>query len=355
MIRGIRGKRPRIGATTATASAMNISDSSDSSGRSNRSTALGRVREFFLLRQAERTIKSYETGQEQRVRAHAVAAEQRLAAARRVWQSVPAAALLLEAVRHYLRALKEAQPAGGRPPDGDLASSLPALPPDAARPEATPSDDERVRAALTATDSLYLDRMTPEEAALTRTALERAASALGGHVEARSLAHVRGSRWGRVAAVVILALYAGLALARAVLLPRNVARDKPVHPSSSRHGDGHELVDGEVDTVPGVLTGMEESPSAVIDLVAIYAVDEVRVYNRIDQSFDDCLPLAVEVSLDGATYKEVGRRDQHFAADPPWIVPVHHEVARFVRVRVLRRGYLALSEVEVFGKKQKAR
>ena len=190
-------KAQRTGATTAAASSMThpvTSASSVSSDRSSRSTALGRVHEFFLLRQAERTIRSYETGQEQRVRAHAVAAEQRLAAARRVWQAVPAAALLLEAVRHYLHALREAQPARGRPPDSDLASRLPALPPDTARPQATPSDDERVRAALIATDSLYLDRMTPEEAALTRAALERAASALGDHVEARSLTHVRGSR-----------------------------------------------------------------------------------------------------------------------------------------------------------------
>jgi hypothetical protein len=88
-----------------------------------------------------------------------------------------------------------------------------------------------------------------------------------------------------------------------------------------------------------------------IDLVDTYAVDQIRVHNRIDQAFDDSLPLVVEVSVDGATFKQLGRREEHFAADPPWILKTSHEPARLVRIKVMKRGYLALSEVEVYGKR----
>ncbi len=276
---------------------------------SNLSTAFGSLREYFALRRAEQTVRGYEARQQARVRAHAAAAGTRRSAGRRVWQAVPAAALLLESVRHYLLASLAARDASfdeSAPTNDELAAALPPLPPDPARPDATPPDDERVRAALSSTDSLYFDRQTREDAARTRVALERAASLLAGHVEARSLVNIRGTRWGRRAGMALLALYGAVLAGRAVFLPKNVALDKPVHPSSSRHGTGQELVDGELDTVPGVLTGMEESPNAVIDLMDTYAIDEVRVHNRLDQAFDDCLPLAVELSVDGVTTRESG-------------------------------------------------
>ncbi|MDP9001383.1 MAG: hypothetical protein M3O46_14875, partial [Myxococcota bacterium] len=66
----------------------------------------------------------------------------------------------------------------------------------------------------------------------------------------------------------------------------------------------------------------------------------------------DCLPLVVELSTDGKTYAELARRDDHFDSDPPWIVEAGGRRARYVRVRVARKSYLALSEVEVFGRKK---
>jgi hypothetical protein len=318
------------------------------------SAAYGTVREFVLLRKAERTVRAYAPAQESLVRAHAVAARRRLAAGRRTWDTAAASALLLEAVRHLLIASRVAADAGT---DGasltaqDLVDALPPVPPETSRAQASPTDDERVRAALASRDPLHLDRLEPEQLARTRVALERAASLLSRRVETRTAANIRGNRWGRIAALVLVALYLGVVVTRAVLLPKNIALGKPVHPSSSRHGDGKELVDGELATVPGVFTNVEESPSAVIDLLDVYAIDEVRVHNRLDQAFDDCLPLAVEISTDGVSYKDVGQRDAHFAADPPWIVALHRAPARYVRMRVLHRGYLALSEVEVLGKK----
>ncbi len=293
-------------------------------------SGIASIREFFGLRRAEETVAAYQPAQQERVLAHASAAARRLSAGRRSLDDVAAAALLRDAVRLYQHAWEAAH--------------------DATQPVA-PEHDDRVRAALSSDDPLVFDRMSREEVALTRVALEQAATTLAGGVETRSLLNLRATRWGRRAAIVVSGLYLLGAVASEIWLPKNVALEKPVHPSSSRHGDGHELVDGEIATVPGVFTNVEESPNVTIDLVDTYAVDQIRVHNRIDQAFDDSLPLVVEVSVDGATFKQLGRREEHFAADPPWILKTNHEPARFVRIKVMKRGYLALSEVEVYGKK----
>jgi hypothetical protein len=97
---------------------------------------------------------------------------------------------------------------------------------------------------------------------------------------------------------------------------------------------------------------MEESPNVVIDLLDTYRIQRVKVHNRLDGWYDDCLPLVVELSTDGKTYADLARRDDHFDSDPPWIVEAGGQPARYVRVRVARKSYLALSEVEVFGRKK---
>jgi hypothetical protein len=312
------------------------------------------IREFVTLRRAESTVRAYLPAQHLRVRAHAAAAEARLHAGRKVSHPVAAAVLLREAVVHYLAALEAA-----RDPDAEeqaLATrtlEMPELPPDPARPRAEPSDDARVRAALAARDPLYFDSLPTEDVERTRWALDRAGGMLRRRVEARSLASVRGTRWGRIAALVVVALYAALAFVKAKLLPQNVALHKPVHASSMMKNppDGHELVDGEVGPGLGIHTNTEDSPSVTIDLTAEYWVQRVKVHNRVDGYFDDCLPLVVEVSRDDKVYQQVARRDVHFDAEPPWVVDAGGRPARYVRIRVDRRSYLALSEVEVYGKK----
>jgi hypothetical protein len=221
------------------------------------------------------------------------------------------------------------------------------------RPTATPTDDARVRAALSTLDPLYFDRLSPEDVARARWALERAARMLRRRVEARSLSNVRGTRWGRLAALGLLIAYGLVAWTRAAVMTPNIALGKPVRLSSNlnRSFDGHELVDGEIGTSYGIQTINEESPNVIIDLLDTYRIEKVDVYNRVDGWFDDCLPLVVEFSTNGASYSEIGRRDEHFDPDAPWVVAGHQRVARFVRLRVARRSYLALSEVEVFGHK----
>ncbi|MGH7293369.1 MAG: hypothetical protein ACRELB_00480, partial [Polyangiaceae bacterium] len=112
-----------------------------------------------------------------------------------------------------------------------------------------------------------------------------------------------------------------------------------------------ELTDGEKGTTFTKLTLQDDNPNAVIDLLGRYWIDKVKIYNRADGWFDDCLPLVVEVSKDGSRWDEIGRRTEHFGAGTPWVVDGGGRPASFVRVRVDRKSYLLLSEVEVFGKK----
>ncbi|HTQ45498.1 MAG TPA: discoidin domain-containing protein [Polyangiaceae bacterium] len=307
------------------------------------------IAEFFTLRRAERTVRAYVPAQSARVRRHVDAAEKRLRAGRRLTDATAAAVLLREAVLQYLIAMETARDAGATE---DATASLPALPRDPARPRADPSDDARVRAAIASRDPLYFDGLSSEDVERARWALDRAASMLRGHVESRTLVAVRGTRWGRLAAVTVLVLWGVLALAKAKLLPKNVAYGKPVHPSSLAETipDGRELVDGDTGDSYAFKTREEDMPNVVIDLGGIYWLDTIKVHNRVDGWFDDCLPLVVEVSRDGNKWDEVARRERHFDANPPWVVDAGGRGARFVRLRVARHASLALSEVEVYGK-----
>jgi hypothetical protein len=317
------------------------------------------VREFFTLRRAERTVRAYLPGQQAKAKALCDAAAVRLLAGRRTLQAVPASLLLRDALAIYLRAYEASQAASPEDPedtdDHRLAPLMPPVPADSAAPHTQPADDARVRAAFLVRDRFYFDRLPDDELERTRWALDRTCGVARRRVELRSVVHLRGLQWGRIAAVLLVTVYAVFAYVHARYAPVNVALGKPVHPSSRKAGepDGHDLVDGDIGTGHAMATNTEDNPSVVIDLQAEYPIDEVRVHNRVDGWFDECLPLVVELSTDGVHYDEAGRREEHFDADPPWVVGTRGRVARFVRVRVMRRSYLALSEVEVFSRPRK--
>jgi hypothetical protein len=320
-------------------------------------TFIDPIREFFTLRAAERSVVDRTPAQNARARTLSAAAAVRLRSARRTLESVPAALLLREALALRLRAAEAAEQSseGARDWESLLTTCLPSVPLDPVEPQA--ADGRRLRDALQATDPLYFDGLPPEELERTRQALDRACARLRGGLEVRTPLQIRALRWGRAAAVVLVAAYAAIAFVRARYGPVNVALGKPVHPSTRRPGspDGHELVDGDIGLSYAVETTVEDSPNIVIDLLGSYAVDRIDVHNRVDGWFDECLPLVVELSSDGAHYDEVGRREQHFDANPPWSVATGGHVAHFVRLRIPRRSHLTLSEVEVFGKPNPSR
>jgi F5/8 type C domain len=314
--------------------------------------------EFFLLREAERTARAYTPAQRDRIDVHHVAAEERFRAARRLIDPVCSAVLVREALLGYLRAAAIARahaldvaradvPAGCEAWDAQGAR----IPPDPLEPDAA-GDVERVRAALAASAPLFFDQMSGRELARTRGALDRAAFAIRGAGRVRSLAYVRGARFGRIAAVIVTLAFVVYRVLEATFWP-DLAHGKPVTSSSVMPGspDGHDLVDGTIGTSFALATNNEESPWIQVDLLRVYRLTAVDVYNRVDGWFDDCLPLVLQTSVDGVTWDDVGRRDTTFIYDPPWIVHVDHKPARFVRVHALRRTYLALSRIAVFGSK----
>ena len=316
--------------------------------------ALASIREFFLLEEHTRVAAGYVPDQHARIVALRWAADERLRAARGA-ASAPSACVLL---REGVLALARAH-AGVRYPERDVTALppnecvqyVPDLPPDPA--DGRTGDSDRVRDVLVATDPLHLDKLDPNALALARIALERTARALKKTVETRTVTHLRALRRGRISAAVLIVLYVIWLGVRSHVLPVNIAIGKPVYVSSYKFNppDGHGLVDGRPGYTFAVHTNVQDSPNVVIDLQGDYAIDTIKVYNRADGWWDDCLPLVVEYSRDGRSYTELARRETHFGFDVPWVIEASGRMARYVRIRVARRSYLALRRVEIFGRK----
>jgi hypothetical protein len=318
---------------------------------------LAPLHEFLFLERAARAAEAYSPDQLSRVLELRAAAMERLAAARRASSTLAACMLSREAVALFARARALARDA--TLDDAALAAldgcaEVPDLGPDPT--DGTTGDAILVREALATSDLLYLERLDPAVLDRLRIALDRAARGLLVRVETRSPVHIRALRWGRFSALFLVALYAAWLVVRPLFVPVNISAGKPVRASSHLplSPAGRELVDGHPGIAFGVHTAVaEDVPFVEIDLLATFVIDHVDVYNRSDGWQDDCLPLVLELSQDGKTYTEIGRRDQHFGADLPWSVPGSKHVARFVRLRVAKHGYLALGRVDVFGMKRK--
>jgi hypothetical protein len=93
-------------------------------------------------------------------------------------------------------------------------------------------------------------------------------------------------------------------------------------------------------------TKEEESPWFMIDLEAPTSVSSVDVLNRRDCCGERAIPLVVELSADGKTWREVARRDEPFSV---WKATFTAQDARYVRLRVPRKTHLHLSRIGVHG------
>ena len=91
-------------------------------------------------------------------------------------------------------------------------------------------------------------------------------------------------------------------------------------------------------------TSREPSPWVSFDLEHVVAVRAVTVVNRGDCCDDRAVPLALEVSEDGTTWRELARRTETFTRwEPRFAVAT----ARWVRLRATRPTHLHLESVAI--------
>lgn len=314
-------------------------------------SALAAAREAFALTRAEANARAYTAAQAEAVRALVRAAQRRRNGAATRWSAFaqPAGvALAREALALYVRAAEVARDAGVDPAEVDPAAALERL---AAEGRAT-DDWQLARAALASRDPLFLDRLAPGALAATGAALDACARSIARTIETRSVTAVRATRWGRIAAVAVLALYCAFAVFRATRPVQNIALGKKVYISSSHphsKADAQTLVDGRTVRAWAFHTLDEDGPWVAIDLEEPHALVQIRVHNRADGWLEGDLPLALELSIDGGKYVEVARREEIFEPGHPWEIDVRGHRARYVRLRTLRRSGLALAAVEVYG------
>jgi hypothetical protein len=91
-------------------------------------------------------------------------------------------------------------------------------------------------------------------------------------------------------------------------------------------------------------TKEEPNPWLEIDLERVLPVGRIEVQNRSDSSAERAVPLIVELSTDGKSYRPVAERAQPFNS---WMATFAPTDARYVRLRVPRTTILHLERVSV--------
>ena len=318
-----------------------------------------RAREVLLLESAEKAAAGCSAEMRDHLRELCAAAERRLdglAAVHGGEHAVPAVLLTREAIAILISAWLFSQGEHG---------SGPPLPPEAAwrrlrelgeagKLDPLPSVLEQAPELLSAGDPTSLDRADPQTLAAARDGGDRVVAWLRAQLELRTVRQIKLERRLRLVGFSVgAAVLLGGAVAWAVM-PANVARGKPVTTSSRHRGtpppDG--AVDGDHGGTFGFHTRTDNPPWVQIDLEAPYVIQEVVVYNRNDGHFDAAIPLELSLSSDGTTWEKVAERTERFTAARPWHARLSNLEARYVRLSVPRLTALALSEVEVYGKRK---
>jgi hypothetical protein len=298
---------------------------------------------------AERTVPECPPRQRATAKKYLDAARMRLAPARDVWSAprpVVAAALLRDAAILLRLAVAAAR---GEAPPATTGASMPASIP---APEGPDGAARWVTAAVSSPDPLYFDALDDADLDASIRALKDEVQRLQTQIDFRSDAYWRGTRIGRQASLVIVALWLGYLAVAGLFAQPDLALGKTVRASSHQVGtpDPSGLVDGKIAETYGFHTSTSaRDPWAIIDLGRDMDLRRVVVYNRSDTNLNDGLPFAVDVSNDGSTFREVAHRDAPFGDGsflaPPWTASIRDH-ARYVRIRATH--YMALNEVEVF-------
>lgn len=296
------------------------------------------LREVFWLENAEERARALGTAERERRQRFSAAARARRAVARKSSSAPVAVVLLRDALELALRAPH----ADG---DFDLVTALERARLDTRMPNAT----SRVLELLVLDSPLAVDDLSFAEAESLREAFDDCVAAALGEARAPSVFSVRALRIGRALGAVLLVAWVVSSYVRTHFLVHNVALGKLVT-SSPLRGESptpDHLVDGRTRGTYGLATTEVEHPFVDIDLEQTYVLDHVVVYNRGDGWFDDSLPLVLSVSDNGVRFEEIARRDDHFVT---WRVDLGQRRERVVRLSMPHHGYIALNEVEVYGR-----
>jgi hypothetical protein len=223
-----------------------------------------------------------------------------------------------------------------------------------------PLEWRRVHGLLTDSPPLAFDELRFEAAVVERERARALVLWLRDQVDTHSGTRVRIGRASRLAGAV--ALLGAIVLWAIGPRAKNVALHKPVQVSSRRPycppraGEAglppSGAVDGSKTGAYDVCTKSEVRPWLTVDLEEVRPLSRAVIYDRGDccqGSFD--LPAVLELSEDGRSFVEVGRRTTAYSNSHPWTVTLGGKRARLVRLRVDsdEPRELVLTEVEIYG------
>jgi hypothetical protein len=152
-------------------------------------------------------------------------------------------------------------------------------------------------------------------------------------------------RTGVTVLLLALAVILGAGAGARVVLGPNLTEGKPWRASSAYRGFSAAtgVCDGN-NTRIFFHTNREQEPWVELDLGEPTLVERVDVRNRRDCCRDRSFPLAIEGSLDGQEWQELGRQTEPFST---WTLEFGPTKARYVRAKALKRTFLHLESFEV--------
>ncbi len=127
----------------------------------------------------------------------------------------------------------------------------------------------------------------------------------------------------------------------------NIARGKPWTTSSSYATAACRSPAQKCPESPSFFfhTNEENQPWIELDLGTIQPFSSVKVKNREDCCSDRAVPLLLEVSSDGKQWKQLARKNDVFTT---WTAEFASVEARWVRLRLARKGMLHLTGVDIY-------
>ena len=325
--------------------------------RKKRHRALAGLRDYFLLERKQREIKEASTDQRASVYEYRDAAQRRLEAARVLLEAglfhealvlfSAGAVWLAKAVLCWRDPTADVTSIKG----DELGRRLSVLLEDLDDPTATRY--ARILARTIAEDPTAIDHLPRSEAAMRSEELDRLTRWLSDRIEPQSLRELARTRSLRLSAALLTILATPVAGAIWAVSPTNVSLHKPVTVSSQVPGTNPPgVVDDDMYAL-AFQSAPEASAWLVIDLGKRHMISDAEVFGRSDCCLDQSVPLAFELSDDGVTYRTVATKTDSFQSLRPWVVKPLAVPARFVRLRMLRAGQLALAEVVIFGHPQR--